>query len=121
MITNISTKTSGDFLLIADNAGKVYQLPSQTLLLAMYAFQEQLEAVSESWDIVDGFPDADGAEESSPGEADAISRIEETEDGFAARTEQGESVRLTPTELKTILNARDIHNAKVRGVEPPAG
>ncbi len=118
MITNVSTKTSGDFLLIADNAGKVYQLPSQTLILAMNAFGDQLDAVPESWDIVEGF--SDGAEESSQAKPNTITRIEAVEDGFTARTEQGESVWLTPTELKTILNARDIHNAKVRGIEPPA-
>ena len=120
MIVRIVTKTAGDFFIIEDETGNQHQL-DEDLVLTASEYSDLLEDVRDSWDIVEGFSeDADASKSFHQDDAAAITALVQSGDAFEARTASGSTIPLTPVELKTILNARDIHNAKVRGVEPPS-
>ncbi len=59
--------------------------------------------------------------QSHPDQVTVLTTFLVVNEAFSAVTKDSARVPLTPTELKTIMNAKDIHNAKVRGVAPPAG
>lgn len=121
MITNISTKTTGLFYIFEDETGQRYQV-DEGLTLGGGSYAERLEAVPENWDLVEGYSDGTSlSKEASPDEVFMVTSFVLVNGQYAARIENGMTIPLTPTELKTIMNAKDIHNAKVRGVEPPAG
>jgi len=120
MITRIFAKTTGDFFIIEeDDAGQCSQAPELLLAGVAAEHREALDSIRENWELVDDvLNETSSSHASNPDQVLLISTIDPAGDGFVAQTETGARIPMTATELKTILNAKDIHNAKVRGVRP---
>lgn len=119
MITKIFAKTSGGFMLMEDDAGQCYQAPAQLLAAVDAARREALEPVPENWELVDeSSTGASPSHDAHPDQVIMLSAIEPAGERFVAHAAAGTQLPLTATELKTLLNATGIHNAKARGVQP---
>jgi hypothetical protein len=120
MITRIFPRPLEEEMLIEDDAGRRYHVAKALLAEVEAAHMALLTDAAEDWELVDDSPGGASSEASSDEAVVTIMAIEPADSGemFGGRTGSNAEMLLTAAELKTIVNAIGIHNAKIRGVEP---